>query len=91
MAEAPSDGDNVRVSYEETPAERRLLFERGTRTAVVAQNRGGYATLAVRRAPDGATVERYYGLEPALEHAAELLVVHPSTLEVPPAAEGMGV
>jgi hypothetical protein len=85
------EGDGVTARYEETTAERRLAFERDGRTATVAQNREGYAMLKVRRTPDGDELERYYGFDIALDHAAELLGVSPADLPVPEAAADMGM
>ena len=83
--------DGVVARYEETETERRLTFERDGRTATVAQNRAGYAMLKVRRTPDGDELERYYGFDMALDHAAELLGMHVGNLPVPEAAEDMGM
>ncbi|MFB6160117.1 MAG: hypothetical protein ABEJ61_02965 [Haloferacaceae archaeon] len=81
----------VTARYEETGAERRLTFERDGRTATVAQNREGYAMLKVRPTPDGDELERYYGFDMALDHAAELLDASVADLPVPEAAEDMGM
>jgi hypothetical protein len=91
----------VTARYRETDEERLLEFERGidgdedesppTATAVVAQNREGYAMLKVRPTADGDELERYYGFDMALDHAAELLGVPVTGLPVPEAAEDMGM
>jgi hypothetical protein len=83
--------DGVTARYEETDAERRLTFERDGRTATVAQNRAGYAMLKVRRTPDGDELERYYGFDIALDHAAELVGARVDDLPVPEAADDMGM
>ncbi|AEH37252.1 DUF7111 family protein [Halopiger xanaduensis] len=105
-AEGESNGDDARTAesdgiaatYEETDAERILAFERtggaGTgpsATAAIAQNTEGYAMLKVRPTPDGDELERYYGFDMALDHAAELLGVSPGDLPVPDAAADMGM
>jgi hypothetical protein len=90
-------GAGVTARYRETDEERLLEFERGadettmTATAVVAQNREGYAMLKVRPTADGDELERYYGFDMALDHAAELLGVPVTDLPVPEAAEDMGM
>ena len=89
MSRAESDG--VTARYRETDEERLLEFEADGRTAVVAQNREGYAMLKVRPAVDGDELERYYGFEMALDHAAELLGVAPADLPVPERARDMGM
>ncbi|MFB6120656.1 MAG: hypothetical protein ABEJ68_06020 [Halobacteriaceae archaeon] len=87
-----SDSDaDVTADYRETPEERRLVFERDGRVATVAQNREGYAMLKVRRDPDGDELERYYGFDMALDHAAELLAVGVGDLPIPDAASDMGM
>jgi hypothetical protein len=87
---AETAGDIV-ATYTETDGERRLSFDREGRTVVVAQNIDGYAMVAVRPTAEGAELERYYGFEMALDHAAELLGVAPKSLPVPAAADDMGM
>jgi hypothetical protein len=84
-----ADGD-LTATYERTPTERVVRFERDGRTAAVAQNLEGYAMLKVRDA-NGDERERYYGFDMALDHVAELLGVEPSALPVPEAAADMGM
>jgi len=86
-----TDSDDVTADYRETSDERRLIFEREGRVATVAQNREGYAMLKVRRGPDSDELERYYGFDMALDHAAELLDVSVADLPVPDAAADMGM
>ena len=83
--------DDVTARYRETDSERLLAFDRDGRTAAVAQNLEGYAMLKVRPAPDGDELERYYGFDMALDHAAELLGVDVNDLPVPDAAADMGM
>lgn len=84
-----SDGE-ITVTYRETESERLLFFETGGHEATVAQNLDGYAMLKVRDGT-GDERERYYGLDMALDHAAELLGVSPHDLPVPDAAGDMGM
>ena len=89
-------GDSVRgpaitADYDETEDERLLYLEAGSRTAVIAQNRDGYAMVMVRDGETGDELERYYGLDMALDHAAELLSVTPAELPVPDEAADMGM
>jgi len=83
--------DGITARYHETETERVLAFDRDGRTAAIAQNREGYAMLKVRPAADGDELERYYGFDMALDHAAELLGVSPHDLPVPEGAEDMGM
>ena len=87
--------EGIVATYRDTEAERLLEFERtdeaGTRTAALAQNREGYAMVAVRPSADENEIERYYGFDMALDHAAELLGVLPGDLPVPKAADDMGM
>ncbi|RQH00043.1 DUF7111 family protein [Natrarchaeobius oligotrophus] len=100
--ERTATANGIVATYDETDAERVLEFavaddapaERrsGTRTtAAIAQNVDGYAMLKVRPTADGDELERYYGFDVALDHAAELLGVAPHELPVPAAAEDMGM
>jgi hypothetical protein len=81
---------DIDADYEETDTERVLTFRRDGQTAVVAQNSEGYAMLKVRDA-SGDELERYYGFDMALDHAAELLGVAVHDLPVPDAASDMGM
>ncbi len=83
--------NGVTAQYEESDEERLLTFSADGRTATVAQNVDGYAMLKVRTAPDGDELERYYGFDMALDHAAELLGVAVHDLPVPEDAEDMGM
>jgi hypothetical protein len=85
------DATDVTADYRETDQERILSFERDGRRAAVAQNLEGYAMLKVRTAPDGDELERYYGFDMALDHAAERLGVGVGDLPVPEAAADMGM
>jgi len=81
----------ITARYHETDDERVLAFERDGRTAAIAQNLEGYAMLKVRPSADGDELERYYGFDMALDHAAELLGVAPGALPVPEPAADMGM
>jgi len=88
-AETRATAGEVTASYRETDTERLLVFERGKREAAIAQNVEGYAMLKVRSGDE--ELERYYGFDMALDHAAELLGVGPDALPVPDAAGDMGM
>ena len=89
--ETTAAAGDIHATYAETAGERRLSFDRDGQTAVVAQNSEGYAMLRVRQTADGDELERYYGFDMALDHAAELLGVDPNGLPVPEAAADMGM
>jgi hypothetical protein len=89
MSSAESNG--ITAEYHETDGERLLVFERDGATAAVAQNLEGYAMLKVRPSADGDELERYYGFDMALDHAAELLGVAANDLPVPEDAADMGM
>jgi len=91
MTEQTAEADGVTARYYETDTERVLAFERDGQTAAVAQNVEGYAMLKVRPTADGDELERYYGFDMALDHAAELLGVRANSLPVPDAADDMGM
>jgi hypothetical protein len=86
-----ADSGAITARYHETDGERLLEFEADGETAAIAQNVEGYAMLKVRPTADGDELERYYGFEMALDHAAELLGVAPGELPVPEAAADMGM
>ncbi len=86
-----AEGNGITARYFETDEERVLTFDRDGRTAAIAQNIEGYAMLKVRPAAAGDELERYYGFNMALDHAAELLGVAPHDLPVPEDAEDMGM
>ncbi|MFC6836323.1 DUF7111 family protein [Halomarina ordinaria] len=90
-ADETVEADGVTARYYLTEAERVLTFEREGATAAVAQNVDGYAMLKVRPTPDGDELERYYGFDMALDHAAELLGVGVNDLPVPESARDMGM
>jgi hypothetical protein len=91
MDETTAEAGDVAARYYETDEERVLAFERDGRTAAVAQNVEGYAMLKIRPTADGDELERYYGFDVALDHAAELLGVSPADLPVPEPAADMGM
>jgi hypothetical protein len=86
-----AEANGITAEYHETTDERVLTFTREGATAAVAQNIEGYAMLKVRPTVDGDELERYYGFDMALDHAAELLGVTPRDLPVPEAAADMGM
>ncbi|GAB6861263.1 hypothetical protein ACFR97_07140 [Haloplanus litoreus] len=83
--------DDVVANYYERDGERVLTFERDGRTAALAQNSEGYAMVTVRHGPEDDELERYYGFDMALDHAAELLGVRVADLPVPAEADDMGM
>jgi hypothetical protein len=89
-SEETASTEEVRATYRETDTERLLTFGADGREASVAQNIEGYAMLKVRDG-SGDELERYYGFDMALDHAAELLGVSVHDLPVPEAAEDMGM
>jgi hypothetical protein len=91
MAEDTAEANGVTARYYETDTERVLEFAADGATAAIAQNVEGYAMLKVRPSADGDELERYYGFDMALDHAAELLGVNEHDLPVPDAANDMGM
>jgi len=86
-----TEANGIVADYEETDGERLLTFSLDGREATVAQNIDGYAMLKVRPGPTGDELERYYGFDMALDHAAELLGVGVNDLPIPDAAADMGM
>ncbi|WP_410765055.1 hypothetical protein [Haloferax sp. DFSO60] len=91
MSESVAEANDITARYYVTESERVLEFEASGKTAAVAQNISGYAMLKVRPTVDGDELERYYGFDMALDHAAELLGVSPHDLPIPEDAEDMGM
>lgn len=91
MTVETAEANGITARYSETDTERILAFEREGHTTAIVQNLDGYAMLEVRTAADGEELERYYGFEIALDHAAELLGASPQDLPVPGPAEDMGM
>ncbi|RRJ32684.1 DUF7111 family protein [Halocatena pleomorpha] len=83
--------DDITAQYYETESERVLAFEHGEETVAIAQNTDGYAMVSVRTSPTGEEVERYYGFDMALDHAAERLGVRINDLPIPERANDMGM
>ncbi|WP_418284630.1 DUF7111 family protein [Halorubrum sp. DTA46] len=90
-SETEAERSGIAARYEEADGERLLTFSADGRDATVAQNIDGYAMLKVRQGPTGDELERYYGFDMALDHAAELLGVDVGDLPVPDAAVDMGM
>jgi hypothetical protein len=90
-SQATASEHGITATYRETDSERLLTFERDGRTAAIAQNVEGYAMLKVRPTADGDELERYYGFDMALDHAAELLGVSQYDLPIPDGAADMGM
>ncbi|MFB6201560.1 MAG: hypothetical protein ABEI98_06085 [Halorhabdus sp.] len=91
MTERTRTERGITARYYETETERVLAFECDGTSAAIAQNTEGYAMLKVRSAPDGDELERYYGFDMALDHAAERLGVEPDALPIPEEATDMGM
>jgi hypothetical protein len=91
MTARETTANGITARYRETDDERLLEFESDRSTAAIAQNVEGYAMLKVRPTADGDELERYYGFDMALDHAAELLGVSPHDLPVPDEADDMGM
>jgi hypothetical protein len=88
--EETASADGITATYRETDTERQLVVRAGNTEATVAQNREGYAMLAVRDS-EGSERERYYGFDIALDHVAELLGVSQHDIPVPEAAADLGM
>ncbi len=81
--------DEIETTYHETDDERVLELRRGDRRVTVSVTKNGYGMLIV--ADETGELERYYGFDMALDHAAEVLGVAPTEIDVPDEADGMGM
>lgn len=91
MTDETAAANGITARYTEIDTERVLAFETDGKTAAIAQNIEGYVMLKVRPTVEDDELERYYGFEMALDHAAELLGASPHDLPVPAAAADMGM
>ena len=80
---------DVETDYHETDDERVLELSRGKKTVSVSVTKSGYGMLIV--ADETGELERYYGLDMALDHAAEVLSVSPTDIKLPEEAREMGM
>ncbi len=78
------------VVYEERGEERVIRYRHGDRTVELATPRRGYGMVVVRTSAE-VELERYYGLDMAIDHAADVLRVARDDLPVPPEAADMGI
>lgn len=91
MVDGTSAEHPVTARYSESDTERLIRFEHESRTAVIAQPKRGYAMISVRDSVNGDELERYYGFDMALDHAAELLGVSQASLPIPEEAADFGI
>ena len=91
MSDDDRNGIAIDVEYEVTDGRRVLRLSRGDRSAVLVQDVTGYSMISVARATNGPELERYYGFDMAIDHAAELLEVTPSVIPIPEEARSMGM
>ena len=91
MPDAVKTNGQIEATYTERDGERILSFSGPNGSAAIAQNIEGYAMLKVRPTADGDELERYYGFDMALDHAAELLGESINTLPIPDPAADMGM
>jgi len=83
------DSTDVTSEYSETEDERVVELRRGGDFVTVSVTKNGYGMLIV--ADETGELERYYGFDMALDHAAERLGVAPGDIEVPEDARDMGM
>lgn len=87
----PAEDESVTIEYQETTDERRLVITHGQESVVIAQPTSGYGMLSVRVGREGDELERYYGFEMALDHAAEHLGIPLAKIDVPAEASDLGM
>lgn len=75
--------------YAESEGRRRVVWSDGSGEVELSAPLKGYGMLVV--AVDGEEVERYYGLDMALDHVADILDVPPRELDLPEEARDMGM
>jgi hypothetical protein len=80
---------DVHGEYRETEDERILELRHNGKRVTVSVTKNGYGMLIV--ADETGELERYYGFDMAIDHAAEVLGVSPSDVVVPEDARDMGM
>lgn len=80
---------DVETDYHETDDERILELSRENKKVSVSVTKTGYGMLIV--ADETGELERYYGLDMALDHAAEVLSASPTEIDLPDEAREMGM
>lgn len=80
---------DVHGEYRETEDERILELRYNGKRVTVSVTKNGYGMLIV--ADETGELERYYGFDMAIDHAAEVLGVSPSDVVVPEDARDMGM
>ena len=79
----------VEAEYHETDDKRVLKLQSDGRSVTVTVTKKGYGMLIV--ADETGELERYYGLDMALDHAAEVLGVSMHEIDLPEEARDMGM
>jgi len=80
---------DVETDYHETDDERVLELSRENKAVSVSVTKSGYGMLIV--ADETGELERYYGLDMALDHAAEVLGSRTDDIDLPEEAHEMGM
>jgi len=79
----------VEIEYHETEDERVLELRHENKRVTVSVTKKGYGMLIV--ADETGELERYYGLDMALDHAAEVIGVSTHEIDLPEEAREMGM
>lgn len=78
-------------SYAESDRTRRLHISRGDNAFQLVQSKQGYGMVVITDESQNEEIERYYALDMAIEDVAERLQVPVGAIEVPEAAQTMGI
>ena len=79
----------VEIEYHETEDERVLELRHENKRVTVSVTKKGYGMLIV--ADETGELERYYGLDMALDHAVEVIGVSTQEIDLPEEAREMGM
>jgi len=79
----------VEIEYHETEDERVLELRHENKRVTVSVTKKGYGMLIV--ADETGELERYYGLDMALDHAVEVIGVSTQEIDLPEEARDMGM
>ncbi len=79
----------IETRYSENKSERILTLREDDTEVKLVTEKSGYGM--VKLLSDTEEVERYYGFEMALDHAAEIFGVSKSEISVPSESRDMGI
>ena len=81
----------VSTTYTETPREKILQISGDELELSLIQDRRGYGMITIIDEHANQEIERYYALDMALDHVAELFAIRPDQIPLPDEAQSLGL